>query len=105
MTNRMSIDQYLERVARFAGSSFGRMVRSQFTDIEGKSELAMLAAPSPEELEQLKRAAAIMTADEKQNADKLTDEQVRKIAADAQVDPALLAIFINGYVLQAKPNR
>jgi signal recognition particle GTPase len=62
----------------------------------------MLAAPSTEELEQLKKAVAIMTPAEKQNADSLSDEQIQKIAADAQVDPANLAIFINGYVLNCK---
>jgi len=62
----------------------------------------MLASPTAEELEQLRRAVAIMTVDEKQNADKLIDEQIHKIAADAQVDPGLLAIFINGYALHHK---
>lgn len=62
----------------------------------------MLAAPSKVELEQLKKAVAIMTPDEKQNADSLTDEQVKRIATDAQVDPANLAIFINGYALYCK---
>ena len=62
----------------------------------------MLAAPSTKELEQLKKAVAIMTPDEKQNADHLTDEQIYKIANDAQVDPANFAIFINGYALHCK---
>jgi hypothetical protein len=78
------------------------MVRSQFKDIKGSSELAMLAAPSAEELEQLKRALAIMTPDEKQNADNLTDEQIQKIAIDAGIDPGIFAIFINGYALHCK---
>ena len=39
-------------------------IRSQFKDIEGCSELAMLAAPSDEELEQLRKAVAIMTPNE-----------------------------------------
>jgi hypothetical protein len=89
-------------VAKFAGSEYGKMIRSQFKDIEGGSELAMLAAPSIEELEQLKKAVAIMTPDEKAKAGSLTDEQVQKIAADAQIDPANLAIFINGYALHCK---
>jgi hypothetical protein len=99
---KITIEQYLEKVARFAGSEYGRMIRSQFKDIEGGSELAMLAAPSMEELEQLKKAVAIMTPDEKKNADKLTDEQIQKIAADAQIDPANFAIFINGYTLHCR---
>ena len=78
------------------------MIRSQFKDIEGSSELAMLAAPSAEELEQLEKAVAIMTPDEKQNANNLTDKQIQRIATDAQIDPANLAIFINGFTLHCK---
>ena len=78
------------------------MVRSRFKDIKGSSELAMLAAPSGEELKQLKKAVAIMTPSEKQRADSLTDEQVQRIAADAQIDPANFAIFINGFSLHCK---
>ena len=62
----------------------------------------MLTCPTRDELEQLKRAVAIMTPDEKQNADKLTDEQIERIAKDAGVDPANLAIFINGYAIYCK---
>jgi len=89
-------------VAGFAGSDYGKMVRDQFRDIKGTSELAMLAAPTQEELEQLKKAVAIMTPGEKQNAADLTDEQVQKIADDAKIDPANFAIFINGYALSCK---
>ena len=78
------------------------MIREQFKDIEGSSELAMLAAPSDEELKQLRKAVAIMTPTEKKEADKLSDEQIQKIAADAGIGPANLAIFINGYVLHCK---
>ena len=39
---------------------------------------------------------------EKENADTLTDEQTAKLAADAQIDPANLAIFLNGYALHCK---
>ena len=81
------------------------MVREQFSDNEGSSELGMLASPTPEELEQLRRAMAIMTADEKQEAANLTDEQIHKIAGDAKVEPGLLAIFINGYALHHKKRR
>ena len=102
MTNRISIEEYVERVARFSGSDYGKMIRTQFQDIHGDSELAMLTAPSEEELGQIRKAVAIMTPEEKQNADILTDEQVQKIAADAQIDPANLAIFINGYALHVK---
>ena len=78
------------------------MIRSQFQDIRGASELAMLAAPTSDELAQLKKAVAIMTAAEKQNAHALTDDQVQRIAADAQIDPANFAIFINGYAIHKK---
>ena len=99
---KISIEKYLKKLARFAGSDYGNMIREQFKDIDGASELAMLAAPSADELEQLEKAVAIMTPDEKNNADTLTDEQVQKIAADAQIDPAVFAIFINGYTLHYK---
>jgi len=102
MKPKISIDEYIKKLTRFAGSDYGRLVRSQFADNEGNSELAMLVAPSIEELEQLKKAVAIMTAAEKETAANLTDEQVQKIASDAQVDPANLAIFINGYTLHCK---
>jgi signal recognition particle GTPase len=89
-------------VAKFAGSDYGNMIRSQFKDIKGGSELAMLAAPTEEELEQLRKAVAIMTQGEKKDVSALTDEQIQRIAADAEVDPANLAIFINGYALHCK---
>ncbi len=78
------------------------MVRGQFKDVRGGSELAMLAAPSEQELVQLKKAVAIMTQDEKKSAAELTDEQIQKIAADAGIDPANFAIFINGYAIHCK---
>jgi len=43
-----------------------------------------------------------MTPKEKETARNLTDEQIQKIATDAGIDAAILAIFINGYALQAK---
>ena len=100
--NKISIEQYLEKVARFTGSDYGKMIREQFDDIQGGSELAMLVSPTAGELEELKKAVAIMTPTEKQNADTLNDEQTERLAADAQVDPANLAIFLNGYALHCK---
>jgi len=100
--HNISIDRYLDKVARFSDSDYGQMVRSQFQDIRGASELAMLAAPTPDELAQLRRAVAIMTPAEKQNAHTLTDEQIQKIAEDARIDPANFAIFINGYAIHRK---
>jgi len=86
----------------FADSEYGKMIRSRFKDIEGSSELAMLAAPSKEELEQLEKAVAIMTPAEKENTNNLADEQIQRIAADAKIDPGNLAIFLNGYALHCK---
>ncbi len=62
--NKISVEQYLEKVGRFSDSEYGKLIRNQFKDIKGSSELAMLAAPSEEELEHLKKAVAIMTPDE-----------------------------------------
>jgi len=89
-------------LTRFVDNDYGRMVRSQFKDSNGNSELAMLAAPSTEEVEQLQRAVAIMTPSEKENAYSLSDEQMQKIANDAKIDPAIFAIFINGFALHCK---
>ena len=98
----MSIEHYLEKVARFSGSEYGKMVRGQFKDIQGTSELAMLAAPGADELDQLKKAVAIMTPNEKAGADTLTDEQVQRIALDAKIDIGMFAIFVNGYIIETK---
>jgi len=92
----------LEKLGQFAGSDYGKMIRNQFKDIKGGSELAMLAAPTDEELRQLKKAVAIMTPGEREDANNLTDEQIQRIAADAEVDPANFAIFINGFALHCK---
>ena len=62
----------------------------------------MLQSPSAEELDQLKKAVAIMTPNERQAPQNLADEQIQKIAADAGIDAALFAIFINGYALACK---
>jgi hypothetical protein len=43
-----------------------------------------------------------MTGDEKNEAASLSDEQVERIAEDAKVDKALLAIFLNGFALKIK---
>ncbi|MBN1818181.1 MAG: hypothetical protein JW828_12545 [Sedimentisphaerales bacterium] len=77
-------------------------MRTQFADSKGWSDLSLLKAPNKAEIDQLSRAVAIMTPSEKEQAAALTDEQVRRIADDARVDPALFAIFINGYVLACR---
>ncbi len=89
-------------MAAFVDDDYGRQIRRQFADIRGSSELAMLQSPTAEELEQLKKAVAIMTPGEKQAAESLTDQQTQKIAADADIDAAVFAIFINGYALACK---
>lgn len=99
---RISIDEYLEEVARFCDNEYGNTFRRRFEDVRGTSELAMLAAPTGRELAQLRRAVAIMTPAEKSQADRLSDEQIARIAADARVDPANFAIFMNGYALTCK---
>ena len=89
-------------MAQFSDSQYGKMIRDHFEDNNGNSELAMLVAPTAAELAQLKRAVAIMTRAEKEAADRLSDEQVQRIASDGRIDPANLAIFINGYALYCK---
>jgi hypothetical protein len=105
MSENISLDQYLEKISRFADSDYGRIVREQFKDSRGTSELGMLASPTTEELHQLRKAVAIMTDQEKENAAQLTDEQMQQVASDAKIDPGLLAIFLNGFALQHKKHR
>jgi hypothetical protein len=100
--NKISIEQYIEQIEKFKDHDYGTMIRAQFKDIKGSSELAMLAAPSSAELDEIKKAVAIMTPLEKEQAENLSDEQVKKIADDAVVDQGNLAIFFNGYALHCK---
>jgi signal recognition particle GTPase len=95
----LTIEEYLQSLEAFVDNADGRRIRQQFQTIDGKSELAMLSSPSRDEYEQLSRAVAIMTAAEKENAASLSDEQIERIADDAKVDKAVLAIFINGYAI------
>lgn len=99
---KLSLVEFLEKVSQKANDSFGKQVRCFFADNKGSAELAMLASPTSGEVEQLKKAVAIMTESEKKNADTLSDEQVKKIADDAKIDAGVFAIFINGYALQCK---
>ena len=98
----MKIEEYLKSLEAFVDDAYGRQIRNQFQTIDGKSELAMLSSPSRDEYEQLARAVAIMTAAEKNAAASLNDEQVQRIAEDAKVDKAILAIFFNGFALKLK---
>ncbi len=77
-------------------------MRQSFPDREGMSELAMLAVPTAAELEELRRAVAIMTPREKDAVSALSDTEVQRIAEDAKSDPANFAIFVNGYILHGK---
>lgn len=99
---KLSLAEFLEKVSQKTNDGFGKQYRSFFADNKGSAELAMLASPTGGEVEQLKKAVAIMTPAEKKNADTLNDEQVKKIAEDAKIDAAIFAIFINGYALQCK---
>lgn len=96
----LTIEEYLARVGQKVGDPYGKYFRGRFKDSRGTSELAMLASPTKEEYEQLARAVAIMTPQEKAAAEKLTDEQVAKIADDARVDRAVFGIFINGFAIE-----
>ena len=99
---KMSLLEYLDKLSICVDDEYGRQIRQRFADNKGTADLAMLASPSSEELEQLKKAVAIMTLSEKKTAEKLNDEQVAKIAEDAKIDAAIFAIFINGYSLELK---
>lgn len=101
---KSTIEQYLEKISSFTGSPYGNIIRGSFKSIDGAADIAMLAAPTKEELRQLQKAVAIMTPDEKTDADKLTDERIQKIAADAEIEQAVLAIFLNGYAIECKKN-
>lgn len=100
MSEKLTIEEYLKSLEPFVDHAYGRQIRQQFQSIDGKSELAMLQSPSGAEFEQFHRAVAIMTKAEKENAETLTDEQVERLAEDAVVDKAVLAIFMNGYAIQ-----
>lgn len=100
----MTIENYLASLERFADDPYGRQVRAQFQTTDGKSELAMLAAPTHNELEQCRRLVAMMTTDEKANAERLSDEQVETLAEEAKIDKAIAAIFVNGYTLAVRKN-
>jgi hypothetical protein len=99
---KISLEEYLEEVARFCEDEYGSRFRNQFEDTRGTSELAMLVVPTAEELGELRKAVAIMTPTERRNAEHLSDEQMALVAQDAKIDPANFAIFINGYALTCK---
>lgn len=98
----MRLDEYVQYLERFAGHAYGRQFRNRFAGMDGRSELAALQSPSREEMEQIRRAVAILTPAEKENAADLDEKQIRRIAEDAKADPALIAIFLNGFALENK---
>lgn len=98
----LTIEQYLAGVGRFVDEPFAKQLRKQFQDCRGSSELAALQAPSRDEYEQLCRLVAVMTPQEKADADRLSDPQIQKLAADAGTDAALAALFFNGFVLELR---
>ena len=100
----MTLEEYLKKISKFTDNDYGQMVRNQFKDLVGSSELGLLACPSKNELAQLKKAVAIMTEAEKANPCDLTDEQIQTISSDAGIDTAVFAIFINGHALEIKKN-
>ena len=96
----MTIEEYVKSLEPFVDNAYGKQIRQQFQSIDGKSELAMLQSPSRDEFNQFQRAVAIMTPAEKEAPEALTDEQIARLAEDAGVDQAILAIFVNGYAIQ-----
>jgi signal recognition particle GTPase len=97
-----SIEEYLEYVGRGRGSAFGRRYRSQFRDMRGTAELAMLAAPSEEEYADFSRAISVMTDEEKTHPENLSDDEIREIAQRCGAASGNISIFVNGYVLARK---
>ena len=53
-------------------------------------------------LEKVLEEALLTASKQKAKARDLTDEQIETIAAEAKIDPANLAIFMNGYHLYCK---
>ncbi len=99
MNTFLDIEDYLEYVGRFRNSAFGQRYRSQFRDLSGTAELAMLKSPSKDEYEDFCRAVNMMTLEEKLNPEKLSDEQIHDIAERADADCGNISIFINGFIL------
>lgn len=102
MSMSYRIEDYLEDVGRCRNSRFGQRFRSQFRDMRGSAELAMLASPSEDEYRDFCDAVAVMAEREKLNAGQLSDDQVAGIAERSQADCGNVNIFFNGYALEVK---
>ena len=100
-----SIEHYLETVGQCRNDGFGLRFRNQFRDSKGSAELGMLAAPSEDEYQEMRRVAAVMTTAEKDWPEGLSDEDIRAIASRCEADSGRAAIFLNGYVLARKKAR
>ena len=101
----MQLDEYIQKLERFAGDAYGRQFRQSFASMDGRSELGVLQSPSRDELEQIRRVVGIMTAAEKETAGDLDENQILRIAEDAGADPALIAIFLNGFALENRKEK
>ena len=58
---KLSLSEFLEKIAQKTDDNFGKQFRGFFADNKGSAELAMLASPSKNEIGQLRKAVAIMT--------------------------------------------
>lgn len=96
----MTIDDYLKTLERFVDDPYGKQIRTCFAGMDGRSELAVLQAPSRMEYAQLTRVVARMSPQEKETAEQLSQARIEQLARQADADPALLAIFLNGYALE-----
>lgn len=97
-----TFSQYVQALARFVDDPYGQQIRRQFADSRGRSELAMLAAPTREEYQQFCRLASAMSDQQDAAAETLTDADIERLAEKAGVDKALAALVVNGYALQKR---
>ena len=102
MNNFNKLEEYLNYIGQCRNDSFGQRFRQQFRDSRGSAELAMLAAPSEIEFQELKKTVEIMTDLEKVKIEELNDEQIQNIADRAGADCGNVNIFFNGFILQRK---
>ena len=105
MKSDLTFEIFLDQIGRFRQSKFGKQFRNQFRDMRGTSELAMLKAPSEDEFQQLCRIVEVMADSEKAKPELLDDNDIEDIASRAQCDRGIVAILINGFVLERKNNQ